>query len=71
MRFHLITSGNIEGGLTTIEEKSLGAVYKAGSSVIQGVLEYAERPKGKGLFIMNTTDDDLNSNTGIGRVAHI
>jgi len=65
VRFHLITSGNIEGGLTTIEEKSLGAVYKAGSSVIQGVLEYAEKPIGKGLFIMNTTGDDLNSNTGM------
>jgi altronate dehydratase large subunit len=65
VRFHLITAGNIEGGLTTIEEKSLGAVYKAGSSVIQGVLEYAEKPKDKGLFIMNTTGDDLNSNTGM------
>jgi altronate dehydratase large subunit len=65
VRFHLITSGNIEGGLTTIEEKSLGAVYKAGSSVIQGVLDYAERPEGKGLYIMNTTGDDLNSNTGM------
>lgn len=65
VRFHLITSGNIEGGLTTIEEKSLGAVRKAGSSKIQGVLEYAERPTKKGLFIMNTTGDDLNSNTGM------
>jgi altronate dehydratase large subunit len=64
-RFHLITSGNIEGGLTTIEEKSLGAVYKAGSSQVQGVIEYAERPTGKGLFIMNTTGDDINSDTGM------
>lgn len=65
VRFHLITSGNIEGGLTTIEEKSLGAVHKAGSSKIQGVLEYAERPTQKGLFIMNTTGDDINSDTGM------
>ena len=64
VRFHLITSGNIEGGLTTIEEKSLGAIRKAGSSKIKGVLEYAERPNKKGLFIMNTTGDDINSNTG-------
>ncbi len=72
VRFHLITSGNIEGGLTTIEEKSLGAIYKAGSSEIQGVIEYAEEPKGKGLFIMNTTGDDINSNTGmLGGGAHI
>jgi len=72
VRFHLITTGNIEGGLTTIEEKSLGAIYKAGSSEIQGVIEYAERPQGKGLFIMNTTGDDINSNTGmLGGGAHI
>lgn len=63
--FHLITSGNIEGGLTTIEEKSLGAVYKAGSSPVQGVIEYAEKPSKKGLFIMNTTGDDINSDTGM------
>ncbi|GAF71129.1 unnamed protein product, partial [marine sediment metagenome] len=72
VRFHLITTGNIEGGLTTIEEKSLGAIYKAGSSEIQGVIDYAERPKDKGLFIMNTTGDDINSNTGmLGGGAHI
>ncbi len=64
-RFHLITSGNIQGGLTTIEEKSLGAVYKAGSSPVQGVIEYAETPSEKGLFIMNTTGDDINSDTGM------
>lgn len=61
----MITSGNIEGGLTTIEEKSLGAVHKAGSSPVQGVIEYAERPSEKGLFIMNTTGDDINSDTGM------
>lgn len=48
------TPGNIEGGLTTIEEKSLGCLYKGGTAPIQGVLEYAERPKGKGLYVMDT-----------------
>jgi len=47
------TRGNIEGGLTTIEEKSLGAFAKTGTSPLQGVLEYAERPQGKGLFFMD------------------
>ena len=44
---------NIAGGLTTLEEKSLGAIEKAGSSPIQGVLKYAERPKGKGLYFVD------------------
>ena len=48
------TSGNIAGGLTTIEEKSLGAIVKAGTKPIQGVLEYGERPEGNGLFIVDT-----------------
>jgi altronate dehydratase large subunit len=48
------TSGNIAGGLTTIEEKSLGAIIKAGTRPIQDVYEYGERPCGKGLFIIDT-----------------
>jgi altronate dehydratase large subunit len=47
------TRGNIQGGLTTIEEKSLGAFEKTGTAPLQGVLEYAERPRGKGLFFMD------------------
>lgn len=48
------TSGNIAGGLTTIEEKSLGAIVKGGTKPIQGVCEYGERPQGKGAFIVDT-----------------
>ena len=48
------TAGNIAGGLTTIEEKSLGAIVKGGTKSIQGVYEYGERPQGKGLFIVDT-----------------
>jgi len=47
------TRGNIQGGLTTIEEKSLGAFAKTGTSPLQGVLEYAEMPRGRGLFFMD------------------
>ena len=47
------TPGNIQGGLTTIEEKSLGAIIKAGSAPLQGVLNYGERPSGKGLYFMD------------------
>ncbi|MCK4789805.1 MAG: UxaA family hydrolase [Desulfobacteraceae bacterium] len=45
--------GNIAGGITTIEEKSLGAIKKGGGTTLQGVLSYGEIPKGKGLFFMD------------------
>ncbi|WP_026894697.1 UxaA family hydrolase [Clostridiisalibacter paucivorans] len=59
------TPGNIEGGVITIEEKSLGCIYKAGSAPIQGVLEYAECPKGKGFYVMDTPGQDIESITGM------
>ena len=48
------TTGNIAGGLSSIEEKSLGAIAKAGTKTIKAVYEYGERPQGKGLFIVDT-----------------
>ena len=47
------TPANMAGGLTTIEEKSLGAIIKAGRAPLQGVLNYGERPSGKGLYFMD------------------
>ena len=44
---------NIKGGLSSLEEKSLGAIHKAGTASIQGVLQYGERPEGKGLFFVD------------------
>jgi len=44
---------NIAAGITTLEEKSLGAVHKAGTSPIKGVLKYAERPAGRGLYFVD------------------
>ena len=44
---------NIKGGISSLEEKSLGAIHKAGTALIQGVLKYAERPKGKGLYFVD------------------
>ena len=55
------TPGNMAGGLTTIEEKSLGCIYKAGSRTIEGVLDFAQRPPGKGLYIMDTPGHDAVS----------
>ncbi len=59
------TPGNIQGGISTIEEKSLGAVYKAGTMPIQGVLDYAEKPSGKGLYFMDTPGHDVESMVGM------
>ncbi|BDR92622.1 UxaA family hydrolase [Vulcanisaeta souniana] len=57
--------GNIAGGISTIEEKSLGAIIKGGSRAIQGVVDYAEEVKGKGLWIMDTPGYDIMSVVGM------
>ncbi len=57
--------GNIEGGLTTIEEKSLGAAKKGGSGPISGVLELAQAPGSPGLFIMDTPGQDIEQMVGM------
>ena len=57
--------GNIEGGLTTLEEKSLGAVLKGGTSTVRQVVDYAEKPTEKGLVIMDGPAHDAVCNTGM------
>ena len=57
--------GNIEGGLTTIEEKSLGTIAKAGKAPIIGVLKYSQQPKRKGLWLMVEPGNDIESMTGL------
>jgi len=57
--------GNKEGGLTTILEKSLGAVTKGGTSPLMAVYEYAEPIIAKGLVFMDTPGYDPVSVTGI------
>jgi altronate dehydratase large subunit len=49
---HKPHSGEYQGGLALLEEES-GAIHKAGTAPIQGVLQYAERPKGKGLYFVD------------------
>jgi len=48
------TAGNIAGGLTSIEEKSLGAIVKSGTKPIQDVYNYGDKVKGKGLYIVDS-----------------
>lgn len=55
--------GNKAGGITTLEEKSLGCIHKGGTKPIVEVIEYAHRPSKKGLVYMNTPGYDLVSVT--------
>jgi altronate hydrolase len=58
--------GNKAGGLTTIVEKSLGAVAKGGTSRLNHVLKYAEKiPSRAGLCFMDTPGKDSSSMTGL------
>jgi altronate dehydratase large subunit len=57
--------GNMEGGITTIEEKSLGAICKSGSMPIDGVLEYGETISGKGLYILDSPGKEAEIMTGL------
>lgn len=57
--------GNKDGGLTTILEKSLGAVAKGGTTTLADVVEYAEPVTSKGFVFMDTPGHDPVSVTGI------
>ena len=60
------TPGNIAGGLSSIEEKSLGAIVKSGHRPIQGVLEYSEAISSqKGLWIKDTPGREPEILTGM------
>lgn len=65
MAHTVIAPGNQEGGLSSIQEKSLGCIRKGGSTAIQEILEYAERPTQRGLCVMNTPGSDIFSITGM------
>jgi altronate dehydratase large subunit len=57
--------GNQAGGLTTIEEKSLGAVAKGGKSPLVEVVGYGERPHRPGLVAMDTPGHDIEQLTAM------
>lgn len=61
------TPDNMDGGLTTIEEKSLGALVKSGDGPIQDIIGYGEKiPHNSGMYIMDTPGHGAESVTGIG-----
>jgi altronate dehydratase large subunit len=61
----VIAPGNVEGGLSSITEKSLGAITKGGTTPLQEVVEYAVRPSKRGFVIMDTPGYDIDSMAGI------
>lgn len=58
--------GNKEGGITTLEEKSLGCIQKCGTKTIQGVLQYGEKRKMSGLSLLYGPGNDMVSVTALG-----
>ena len=64
-RSNLISTGNFSGGVSTVVEKALGNIEKAGKSPINGVLKFAETIPDRGLFLMDTPGQDGESTTGL------
>lgn len=58
VRQYSVSPGNFAGGLTTIEEKSMGAFAKSGHRKIQGVLRVSEQPSDPGLWILDSVPDE-------------
>lgn len=64
--------GNKDGGISTLEEKSLGAVQKGGISLVDGVIAYGEKIQNHGLNILNAPGNDAISSTALAAAgAHI
>ena len=57
--------GNKAGGISTLEEKSLGCTQKSGSSIVRGVLGYGERLREKGLNLLSAPGNDLVASTAL------
>ena len=57
--------GNKAGGISTLEEKSLGCTQKCGSSIVRGVLKYGERLSVKGLNLLSAPGNDLVASTAL------
>lgn len=57
--------GNKDGGITTLEEKSLGCTQKSGSSAVADVLDYAERIREPGLNLVYAPGNDLVAATAL------
>ncbi len=64
--------GNIAGGISTLEEKSLGCVQKAGKVTLKGALDFGETPTSSGLYMVNGPGNDQVACTALSTCgAHI
>lgn len=64
--------GNKKGGITTLEDKSLGCTQKSGSAAVKGVLAYGERVETPGLNLLSAPGNDLVASTALAASgAHI
>ena len=64
--------GNKKGGISTLEDKSLGCTQKSGSALVKGVLAYAETVKTPGLNLLSAPGNDLVASTALAAAgAHI
>lgn len=57
MGFGSFAPGNADGGLTTLEEKSMGAYSKSGASPISGLIKPGDRPPAGGLYLLDVVPD--------------
>lgn len=64
--------GNKEGGITTLEEKSLGCIQKGGNSVVNDVIKYGDKVSGCGLTLLDGPGNDIVAQTALAAAgAHI
>ena len=63
-RTHLISTGNYDGGLSSVVEKALGSMKKSGNAPFSGTIKYGETPKGKGLHLLDSPGHDGEVSTG-------
>lgn len=64
--------GNKKGGISTLEDKSLGCTQKSGSALVKGVLQYGERVQAPGLNLLSAPGNDLVASTALAAAgAHI
>ncbi len=65
MAWMVIAPGNMDGGMSSIQEKSLGCIVKGGSTAVTQVVDYAQVPDSKGLVLMDGPGYDTESLAGL------
>ncbi|OGP50804.1 MAG: hypothetical protein A3K30_04120, partial [Deltaproteobacteria bacterium RBG_13_51_10] len=61
----VISPGNMDGGMSTIAEKSMGCIFKGGTTTINQVVDYGEAPSERGLILQDGPGYDGDSMTGL------